>query len=107
MKLPTTLWEALEQGWNIDGAESKNSSDERVHWGVLELSRGKYDEYAAAEYLEIPFLAHYSYGKPKNYRNSQEEVAEALAKREIEERVQDKQFLKGCGVQAEKQGERS
>lgn len=101
MKLPTTLWEALEQGWNIDGAEQKNSSDERVHWGVLELSRGKYDEYTAAEYLEIPFVAHFTYGKPKNYRNSQEEVSEAIAKREIGERVQDDRFLNDCGVEGD------
>lgn len=79
MKLPKTLWEALDQGWQISGSDTMCSADERTQWGNLVLERGKTDDGYAAENLDVPFVGAFAFGKPKNYERYKKKKTAAKA----------------------------
>ena len=62
-KIPGTIGEALEYGWEVDGEESTALTDESASRG-FHLLRRREDE----PRLEIPFVATYKHGKPRIYQ---------------------------------------
>ena len=59
-KIPRTMREALEYGWEVQGEDSTASADESTSQGFHLLKRRE-DE----PRLEIPFVATFKYGRPR------------------------------------------
>ena len=59
-KIPRTMKEALEYGWEVQGEDSTASADESTSQGFHILKRRE-DE----PWLQIPFAANYKHGRPR------------------------------------------
>ena len=57
-RLPRTLWEAVDMGFEVCGHESMQSADELTSEGMVILTR-------ADEYLEVPFVGRFKYSTPR------------------------------------------